>query len=72
MTEQQQEMIEYTAQEVIAYIVEDEKISMEEAMKKFYLSDTFKKLEDAETGLYLNGSAYVYEYFKREACNKVE
>jgi len=35
-------------------------------MNIFYLSNTFKKLEDVETGLYLDGSAYVYEMLKKE------
>lgn len=39
---------------------------MEEAMEVFYLSDTFRKLADTETGLYLEGSAYIYEMLQRE------
>lgn len=67
MTNQQQEMIEYTIQDVVRYIIEDEQISMEQAMERFYLSDTFEKLNDPSTGLYLEGSAYIYEMLKREA-----
>ena len=66
MTNQQQEMIEYTTQEVIRYLIEDDEISMEQAMEQFYLSETFAKLNDIETGLYLEGSAYIYEMLKRE------
>ncbi len=66
MTNQQQEMIEYTTQEVIAYLIEDEKMPMEQAMEKFYMSKTFEKLSDVETGLYLEGSMYIYEMLKRE------
>lgn len=66
MTNQQQEMIEYSTQEVVRYIIEDEKISMEMAMKQFYLSDTFRKLTDIETGLYLEGSLYIYDMLQRE------
>ncbi|MFR1761053.1 hypothetical protein [Frisingicoccus sp.] len=72
MTSQQQEMIEYTTQEVIGYLIEDNEITMEQAMKQFYMSDTFEKLSDVETGLYLDGSVYVYELLKREfKTNKV-
>ncbi len=70
MTNQQQEMIEYTAQEVIGYLIEDNGITIDQAMKQFYMSDTFEKLSDVETGLYLDGSAYVYELLKRENENK--
>ncbi len=66
MTNQQQEMIEYTTQEVIRYLIEDNGISMEQAMEQFYMSHTFEKLNDIETGLYLEGSAYIYELLKRE------
>ena len=66
MTNQQQEMIEYTTQEVIRYLVEDNGVAMEQAMDQFYMSETFEKLSDIETGLYLEGSAYIYEMLKRE------
>ncbi len=66
MSNQQQEMIEYTTQEVIAYLIEDNNIPMSLAMEQFYMSSTFEKLSDIETGLYLEGSAYVYEMLKRE------
>ena len=70
MTNQQQEMIEYTTQEVIGYLIEDNGITMEQALEKFYMSETFEKLSDVETGLYLDGSTYVYELLKREIQNK--
>ncbi len=66
MSIQQQEMIEYTIQDVISYLMEDNGITMDQAMEQFYLSGTFEKLNDVETGLYLEGSAYVYEMLKRE------
>ena len=69
MTDQQQEMIEYTTHEVVGYLIEDNAITIEQAMEQFYLSDTFEKLSDVETGLYLEGSTYVYELLKREIQN---
>lgn len=59
-------MIEYTIQEVVRYIMEDEGVAMEQAMEQFYMSGVFDKLNDIETGLYLEGSAYIYEMLKRE------
>ena len=70
MTNQQQEIIEYTTQEVIGYLIDDNGITMEQALEKFYMSETFEKLSDVETGLYLDGSSYVYELLKREIQNK--
>lgn len=69
MTEDQQEMIEYTTQEVIRYIIEDEGVSMEKAMETFYMSEIFEKLTDIQTGLYLEGSAYIYEMMRRNEDN---
>ena len=66
MTSKQQQMIEYTAQEVIRYLIEDNSISMEQAMEQFFMSTTFEKLNEIDTGLYLEGSSYIYEMFKRE------
>ncbi len=66
MTNEQQEMIEYTTQEIIQYIIEDNELDMTDAMDKFYMSKTFEQLADVETGLYLQGSAYVYERYKAE------
>ena len=70
MTNQQQEMIEYTTQEVLGYLIEDNGMTIEQAMELFFLSNTFEKLSDVETGLYLDGSAYIYELLKREIENQ--
>ena len=53
-------------QEMVRYLIEDENISMEQAMERFYMSGVFDKLNDIETGLYLEGSSYIYEMLKRE------
>lgn len=66
MSNAQQEMIEYTIQDVVRFLMEDEKITMEQAMDKFYMSHVFEQLNDINTGLYLEGAAYVYEMLKKE------
>ena len=66
MTNQQQEMIEYTTQEVVRYLIEDNGISMEQAKERFYMSEVIEKQNDIETCLYLDGTAYIYEMLKRE------
>ncbi len=72
MSSSQQEMIEYTIQDIIFFIMDEKHISMEQAMDDFYLSETFEKLNDIETGLYLEGSDYIYELFKREKTEILE
>ncbi len=59
-------LIEFIMQDVVAYILEDKKTDIEEAMYIFYNSSIFRKLHDIETGLYLESSAYIYEILKDE------
>lgn len=65
MTKQEQ-LIEYNIQDIIEYVVQDFRIEYDQAMKIFYNSQTFDKLMDIETGLYLESSAYVYGIFQDE------
>lgn len=62
----QEQLIEYNIQDIIEYIVQDLQIEYDEAMRIFYNSQTFDKLTDIETGLYLESSAYVYGIFQDE------
>ncbi|MDE5938122.1 MAG: hypothetical protein K2H37_03460 [Lachnospiraceae bacterium] len=65
MTKQEQ-LVEYQIQDIIAYIVTDTQIEYDKAMDMFYNSQTFDKLTDVETGLYLESPAYVYGLFQDE------
>ena len=59
-------LIEYIVGDIVGYIMEDNNIKIGEAMAAFYNSRICDSLHDVETGLYLCGSAYVYELFKEE------
>ena len=59
-------LIEGVTQDVIAYLVEDENITIEQALDKLYSSEVFSKLTDRETGLYRESSAYVFGLLKDE------
>lgn len=61
--------MEYITQDVIAYMVKDRGIDFDKAMHQFYTSATYEKLMDEETGLYLEGSAFVYEIYKSECID---
>lgn len=65
MTKQEQ-LVEYHIQDIIEYIVMDLNIEYDKAMQLFYNSQTFDKLTDIETGLYLESPAYVYGIFQDE------
>lgn len=60
------QLIEYIIQDIIDMIAIDQNIEYDEAMNKFYNSEVFEKLQDKETGLYLESSEYVYDLFKDE------
>jgi hypothetical protein len=66
MTNKQQQLVEYAIQDIIRYQIEDNGLSIDEAMERLYSSETFSKLQDMDTRLYLAGSAYLYELFKDE------
>jgi hypothetical protein len=46
-------LIEYIIQDIVAFIVMDMNVELDEAMNIFYNSVLFEKLQDIETGLYL-------------------
>lgn len=59
-------LMEYNTQDIIEFIMSDLNINYDEAMKLFYSSETFEKLYQIETGLYLESAAYVYGIFQDE------
>lgn len=60
------QLIEYIMQDIIDMFATDQNIEYDEAMNKFYNSEVFEKLQDEETGLYLESPEYVYDLFKDE------
>lgn len=59
-------LIEGITKDIIAYIMEDEDVDLSTAITQFHNSETFAKLSDEDTGLYIESPAYVYEIFKDE------
>ena len=62
----QEQLIEYIVQDIVVMFSSDQDIEYDEAMNKFYNSKVFEKLQDKETGLYMESSEYVYDLFKDE------
>lgn len=62
----QEQLIEYIVQDIVDMFSSDQDIEYDEAMNKFYNSKVFEKLQDKETGLYMESSEYVYDLFKDE------
>lgn len=59
-------LIDSLTKEIATFIVEDEKIEYDEALRKLYNSKIFEKLTDKDTELYREGAAYVYQYYLEE------
>lgn len=66
MNKKAQYLVEGITKDIIGYLMEDLQMSMPEAITLFYNSETFDKLSDEATQLYIESSAYVYEILKTE------
>ena len=58
-----EQLKEYIIRDVIEFYATDTGADMKASMALFYGSEVFVKLDDVETGLYLDSSAYVYDLF---------
>ena len=59
-------LIEGIPKELIAYLIEDYHLDLQTAMRRLYNSDTFAKLSDERTGLYIQSPGYVYDFLQQE------
>lgn len=59
-------LVEYITSRVVEWIMRDMKISLEESLLLFHNSETFDKLCEKCTGLYIESPAYIYELLKEE------
>ena len=62
-------LIEGISKDIIAYLMEDNGMKMTDAISVFHNSETFVKLEDFSTGLYIESPAYVYDLLMSELKN---
>ena len=54
-------LFEGISADVVRYLVERDGMDLPDAISTFHNSETFSKLEDFETGLYIESPAYVYD-----------
>ena len=59
-------MIEEISKDIVLLLMEERGMSLEEAMRTLYTSDTYDRLSNPRTGLYTQSTAYVYEYLEKE------
>ena len=60
---------EMITQDLVAFLVQDNNIDIVGAMEMLYGSKVYDLVQDDETGLYLEGSAYIYDLLKNEHAN---
>lgn len=66
MNKDQRFLVECLSNELIDLLTNEYNWDIQKAMDVLYNSETFSKLEDARSGLYYQGAAYVYSYLKNE------
>lgn len=59
-------LVEFITSKVVEWIIRDERIAIEEALVQFHNSETFEKLCEPKTGMYIESPAYVYEIYREE------
>lgn len=59
-------LVEYITTKVLEMLIADQLLGLEEAIVLFHNSETFEKLSDRKTELYIEGPSYVYDIFKEE------
>ena len=59
-------MIEELVKDLVLKLMEEQKMSMSDALDAVYNSDTYEKILDLETGLFAQSTAYVYAIIQRE------
>ena len=59
-------MVESLTRDLVLRVMEDEYLSMREAMDKVYRSKTYRALTKEETGLYFQSAVYLYDELEKE------
>lgn len=62
-------LFEGISADVVRYLTECNDMTLSEAISAFHNSETFARLEDFETGLYIESPAYVYDLLISELRN---
>ncbi len=61
-----QYLIEGLTVDLAEFLMADYNLELKEALNVIYESDTYAKISDPATGLYYQGSKYVYTYLQNE------
>lgn len=59
-------LVEYITAKVVEWLIKDKNIGLEEALLMFHNSETFDKLCERKTDMYIESPGYIYEIFQEE------
>lgn len=59
-------LVEYITTKVVQWLIRDHNISLEKALLQFHNSETFDRLCQPKTDMYIESPSYIYEIFKEE------
>lgn len=59
-------LVEYITAKVVEWIIRDKNLGLEEGLLLFHNSETFEKLCEKNTDMYIESPAYIYEIFDEE------
>lgn len=62
-------LVEYITAKVVEWMIKDFGLGLEEALVQFHNTETFEKLCERATNLYIESPAYVYEILQDELRN---
>lgn len=65
-----QNMKEEIVKDLIARLMDERGLSLQQAFDAVYTSRLFEKLGDPKTGLFFQSSGYVYSFLTEELTNK--
>lgn len=66
MTKDERFLVECLSNDLVELLMNEYQWDIQKAMDVLYNSVTFSKLEDPRSGLYYQGSLYVFSYLKNE------
>ena len=66
MTKEFKYLKEGLTSDIVQFLMKDYNLDIHTALSTLYDSDTYSKISDPSTGLYFQGSRYVYSYLQNE------
>jgi hypothetical protein len=61
-----QYLVDKAIDDITTYLVQDYKLRIDQAIDFIYNSDTYQKLTNPQTGLYVQSPAYIYQLLENE------